>query len=112
MDGRTKTAKLQNKPLEYALTLEMDRVIEMVNGTMAIDGIPLTDEDRSRLRIIMRGEATADEIVRQLVVKHGRKRMSGGKVFLDTNVFVYMYDASEPKKKGKPRERLTPFYAL
>ena len=25
--------------------------------------------------------------------------MSGGKVFLDTNVFVYMYDASEPKKK-------------
>ena len=25
--------------------------------------------------------------------------MSGGKVFLDTNVFVYMYDASEPIKK-------------
>jgi len=71
MDGRTKTAKLQTKPLEYALTLETDRVIEMVNGTMAIEGMPLTDEDRGRLRIIMRREATADEIVRQLIVKHG-----------------------------------------
>ena len=77
IDGRTKAAKQQNKPLEYGLTLETNRVIEMVNGTMAIESMPLTDEDRGRLRIIMRGEVTADEMVRQLVAKHRRNTDAG-----------------------------------
>ena len=43
IDGRTKASKHKNKPLEYGLTLEANRVIEMVNGTMAIESMPLTD---------------------------------------------------------------------
>ena len=73
VDGRTKAAKQQNKPLEYALTLETNHVIEMVNGTMAIESMPLTDEDRERLQIIMHGEVTTDEMVRHLVAKHRRR---------------------------------------
>ena len=77
IDGRTKAAKQQHKPLEYALTLETERVIGMVNGTMAIENMPLTDEDRGRLRTIMHGEITADEMVRQLVTKHRRSEDAG-----------------------------------
>ena len=77
MDGRTRAAKQKNKPLEFAHTLEADRIIEMVNGTMAIESMPLTDEDRGRLRSIMRGEITADDMVRQLVAKHRRSADAG-----------------------------------
>jgi len=77
IDGRTKAAKLQNRPVEYVLPLETERVIEMVNGTMAIENMPLTDEDRGRLRKIMRGEVTADEMARQLVEKHRRSADAG-----------------------------------
>jgi len=69
IDGRTKAAKPQNRPDDYVSSLETEQVIEMVNGTMAIENMPLTVKDRGRLRKIMRGEATADEIVSQLVAK-------------------------------------------
>jgi hypothetical protein len=72
IDGRTKTAKQQKKTLEYQYTLNPDFVIEMVNGTMAIEGMPLTEEDRVRLRTVILGEVTADEMVRLLVSKHKR----------------------------------------
>ena len=72
MDGRTKAAKQRKKPIEYVLTLDMERTIEMVNSTMAMEDMPLTDDDRSRLRAILRGEVKANEIVRQLVEKHRR----------------------------------------
>jgi len=77
IDGRTKAAKLQNKPPEYAITLDTDRIIEMVNGTMAIEGMPLTNEDKEHLRKILRREVTADEMVRQLVAKHRRSKSAG-----------------------------------
>ena len=79
VDGRTKAAKQLKKPLEYTLTLETERTIEMVNGTMAIENMPLTDNDRRRLRAIMNGEITADETVRQLVAKH-RRGANGGRL--------------------------------
>ena len=77
MDGRTKAAKQLKKPLEYSQTLETERTIEMVNGTMAIESMPLTDDDRERLRAVMHGEITADETVRQLVAKHRRSANAG-----------------------------------
>ncbi len=72
IDGRTKAAKKQKKPQKYRLTLDTDRVIGMVNGTMAIEYMPLTNEDKERLRVVFSGEVTADEMVRELVVKHRR----------------------------------------
>ena len=72
IDGRTKAAKQQNESYEYMFTPDAERVIGMVNGTMAIESMPLTDEDRGRLRTVFSGEITADEMVRQLVNKHRR----------------------------------------
>ena len=71
-DGRTKAAKQQKQPLEYAHMLDEERTIGIVNGTMAIENMPLTDDDKLRLQAIMRGKVTADETVRQLVAKHRR----------------------------------------
>ena len=70
IDGRTKAAKQQNKPMKYTLSLEPERVIDMVNGTMRIEFMPLTQEDRGRLHTVLRGDISADEMVRQLVEKH------------------------------------------
>jgi len=77
MDGRTRAAKIMNKTQEYKLTLDADRIIEMVNGTMAIEYMPLTNEDKRRLRVILSGEVTADEMVRELVAKHRRGADAG-----------------------------------
>jgi len=77
IDGRTKAAKQQKKPQEYRLALDTDRVIGMVNGTMAIENMPLTNEDRGRLRAVFIGEVTADEMVRQLIAKHRRSADAG-----------------------------------
>lgn len=77
IDGRTKAAKQYKKSMEYALALDTERIIEMVNGTMAIESMPLTDDDRGRLRTVLRGEVTADEMVRQLVAKHRRSADAG-----------------------------------
>ena len=74
IDGRTKAAKQKKKTPEYRLALDPDRVIGMVNGTMAIENMPLTNEDKGRLRAILNGEMTADEMVRQLVAKHGNNK--------------------------------------
>ena len=77
IDGRTKAAKRQKKPIKYILTLDTERVIGMVNSTMAMEGMPLTDEDRGRLRTVLSCDATADDIVRQLVIKHRRNANAG-----------------------------------
>jgi len=72
-DGGAKAAKQRNKSIEYIFAPDAERLIEMVNGTMAMESMPLTDDDRDRLRAILRGEITADETVRQLVNKHRRR---------------------------------------
>jgi 2'-5' RNA ligase len=43
------------------------------NGTMAIEGMPLTDEDKERLRLVLSGDVTADEMVQQLAEKYRAK---------------------------------------
>jgi hypothetical protein len=75
IDGRTKIAKQQCNP--GTVTRDFECLIGEVNGTMAIEGMPLTDEDKERLRVVLRGEVTADEMVRQLVAKHRRSENVG-----------------------------------
>jgi hypothetical protein len=75
LDGRTKIAKRQNN--RSVMARDSERLIGEVNGTMAMEGMPLTDEDKDRLRLILRGEVTADEMVRRLVAKHRRSENVG-----------------------------------
>ena len=44
-----------------------ERIIANVNATMAMEGMPLTDEDKARLRLCLNGEKSFEETVAELV---------------------------------------------
>lgn len=48
----------------------VEQIIGEVNGTMAMEGMPLTDQDKDRLRECITGKTSYDEMVRRLVKKH------------------------------------------
>ena len=51
----------------------IEQKIRVVDATMAIEGMPLTDEDKLRLRNIFNGKTTVEKTVQDLVKKHSRK---------------------------------------
>jgi citrate lyase gamma subunit len=53
---------------------DIEQTIREVDATMAMEGMPLTNEDKTRLRAILEDRTTAEETVRRLVKKHTRKR--------------------------------------
>jgi hypothetical protein len=52
---------------------DIEQKIREVNSTMAMEGMPLTEDDRLRLHDVLSGKTNADTIVKQLVDKHSRK---------------------------------------
>ena len=52
---------------------DIEQTIREVNGTMAIEGMPLTDEDRNRLRDILYGRVSIDGVIKQLTEKYSEK---------------------------------------
>jgi hypothetical protein len=49
---------------------DIKQKIREVDATMSMEGMPLTDDDKTRLRDIFEGRATVDETVQKLVQKH------------------------------------------
>lgn len=49
---------------------EIEKLINEVNGSMAIEGMPLTEEDKDRLRLCASGKVSCDEMVKRLVEKY------------------------------------------
>jgi hypothetical protein len=47
--------------------------IRAVDATMAMESMPLTDEDRIRLRDIFDGKVSVENTVRELIKKHSKK---------------------------------------
>jgi hypothetical protein len=52
---------------------DIEQIIREVNGTMAIEGMPLTDEDKNRLRNILCGQTSIDGVIGQLKKKYSTK---------------------------------------
>ncbi|MDR1422596.1 MAG: antitoxin VbhA family protein [Coriobacteriales bacterium] len=52
---------------------DTEQKIREVNATMAMEGMPLTESDKTRLRNIFEGKTTAEETVRRLIQKHARR---------------------------------------
>lgn len=48
----------------------IDAIIKEVNGTMAIEGMPLTDEDKSRIRACLRNNEKFNSAIVELLAKH------------------------------------------
>ncbi len=51
---------------------DVEQTIREVNGTMAIEGMPLTDEDKNRLRSILNGEMSYEAAIRGIIDKYSR----------------------------------------
>ena len=47
-----------------------EKIIANVNGTMALEGMPLTDEDKQRIKDILDGKITTEEAIQQIIAKH------------------------------------------
>ncbi len=49
---------------------EIDKIVNEVNGSMAIEGMPLTDADKERIRISLSSKEQYQKILRELIFKH------------------------------------------
>ncbi|MCL2083390.1 MAG: antitoxin VbhA family protein [Oscillospiraceae bacterium] len=49
---------------------DIEQKINNVNGSMAIEGMPLTDEDKHRLRLMLRGEVSYEETIKRVKDKY------------------------------------------
>ncbi len=52
---------------------DTEQKIRSVDATMSMEGMPLTDEDKNRLKDIFEGRVTVEETVRKLVQKHTQR---------------------------------------
>jgi len=49
---------------------DIEQKIRDVNGSMAIEGMPLTEDDKARLRSILRGEIDYDTAIQDIIIKY------------------------------------------
>ena len=49
-----------------------DQKIRIVDATMTMEGMPLTNEDKTRLRNIFDGTTSVERIVQDLITKHSQ----------------------------------------
>lgn len=49
---------------------DIEKIISEVNATMAIEGMPITEEDKEKIRIVYRGEISATDMIKSLIEKH------------------------------------------
>ena len=50
--------------------MSTDKLIDEVNGSMAIEGMPLTEEDKERIRYCIENPEEVQTILRKLIGKH------------------------------------------
>ena len=55
---------------------DIEQKIRNVNGSMAIEGMPLTDEDKARLRSVLRGEISYETAVKRIIDKYAIRNLS------------------------------------
>ena len=51
---------------------EIDRIVNEVNGSMAIEGMPLTDADKERIRISLSSKEQFGKTLSALILKHSK----------------------------------------
>jgi len=49
---------------------EIDKIVNEVNGSMAIEGMPLTDADKERIRISLSSKEQYEKALNKLILKH------------------------------------------
>lgn len=49
---------------------EIERIVKEVDGSMAMEGLPLTAADKDRIRTCLMNPSDLDGIIRALLTKH------------------------------------------
>ncbi|MBQ6381043.1 MAG: hypothetical protein IJJ41_05565 [Clostridia bacterium] len=49
---------------------EINRIINEVNSSMAMEGMPLTDADKERIRLSLISKEQYQKILKELIIKH------------------------------------------
>ncbi len=49
---------------------DIEKIIEEVNATMSMEGMPIKADDRDRIRLCLRDKKLFDETLKNLVNKH------------------------------------------
>jgi hypothetical protein len=52
---------------------DIEQKISEINGTMAIEGMPLTDDDKNNMRAVLRGDISFDEMKKQILAEYKPK---------------------------------------
>ena len=52
------------------MTVNVENIIENIDFSMKMEGMPLTEEDKSRLRICLNGNKDINEVLRETIKKH------------------------------------------
>jgi len=55
---------------------DMEQAIREVNGTMAMEGMPLTEADKENMRAVLRGEISFTEMKRRILAEYMPVRVS------------------------------------
>jgi hypothetical protein len=49
---------------------DMENVIENIDFTMTMEDMPLTNEDKNRLRDCLNGKSDVDKVLQEVIKKH------------------------------------------
>jgi hypothetical protein len=52
------------------MTGSAENVIENIDFTMRMEDMPLTEDDKTRLRICLNGDKNIDEVLQETIKKH------------------------------------------
>ena len=55
---------------EVALVSEIERIVKEVDGSMAMEGLPLNNADKDRIRKCLMEPDSLDSVIRALISKH------------------------------------------
>ena len=53
----------------------IEKIIQEVNGSMSMEGMPLTEEDKDRMRLCAGDRSKVDTMVSELIAKHKNKEI-------------------------------------
>jgi len=53
----------------------IEKIINEVNGSMSMEGMPLTEDDKNRMRLCSGGREEVDKMVEALISKYKKKEI-------------------------------------
>ena len=56
--------------MEYRMTDKVENIIENIDFSMRMEDMPLTEEDKARLRICLNGKKDINDVLQETIKRH------------------------------------------